>query len=263
MNDTSREIIEENIKLHKIEARSYEGLHPEEFNWFEQAHIMRDLRRLRARIKGPCIAFDVACGTGNILFKLLGLDCEVWGVDLSEEMLAVAQNKIPVAWKARVKLFRENIDDFLRQCETRFDLVTVSSALHHFPDYAGTLRALCAFVKPGGYLYIVHEPSEYARVSDRFLRKILWQLDNALYFALTLGRTPKTEARDYHLSDYHLYHGFDETLVCRIIRKEGFSEQGFEYYASTMRLGISCWIDSRILHSRPQFCVIARKDFQA
>lgn len=37
---------------------------------------------------------DLACGTGSIMLELLKLGYEVWGVDRSEEMLAVADQKI-------------------------------------------------------------------------------------------------------------------------------------------------------------------------
>ena len=38
--------------------------------------------------------FDVACGTGNVTLPLVQKGYDVIGVDLSEEMLAVAQQKL-------------------------------------------------------------------------------------------------------------------------------------------------------------------------
>ena len=259
MDETSKQIIAENIKLHRIEAAHYEQLHPEEFNWFEQRHIQRDLMSMCAKLASGIRVLDIGCGTGNITLKLLALGCEVHGVDVSSDMLEVLKTKVAERYKNQLKLSCENIDDFLSRSSLKFHLVTVSSALHHFPDYTRVLKQVFGFIETGGYLYIVHEPTQYALSPDRFLRKILWQVDNLVHLVVSLGRIPRVGGRDYHLSDYHVYHGFSETLVRQICSDAGLVEEKFEYYASAMRCGLSCWIDAVLLKTKSQFCLIAQK----
>ena len=144
-------------------------------------------------------------------------------------------------------------------CVKQFDLIIVSSVLHHLPEYTGTLKKVIGLLNPGGYVYITHEPTGSALSKDKFLRKILWQVDNIIYSALMLGRRPKVAGRDYKFSDYHLYHGFDEESVKSVCCESGLDIVKFERYASAMRLGISCWLDSFLLKSKSQFCLIAKR----
>ena len=45
----------------------------------------------------PHRVLDCACGTGNVTFELARAGLEVVGVDLSPEMIAVAQRKVPAS----------------------------------------------------------------------------------------------------------------------------------------------------------------------
>lgn len=258
-DELHRKILDANIDLHVIEAPYYERLHPEGFNWFEQAHITRDLKLIKRCLSRPSRALDIGCGTGNIALKLLKMDFEVCGVDMSEDMLAVLKKKVPPRYQDKIRLYCKNIDLFLDDCTERFDLIAVSSVLHHLPDYIETFKRALALLKPGGLVYVTHEPTKDVLGPDRFLRKILWQVDNIAYLILSLGRKPRIRQRDYKFSDYQLYHGFDEEEVASVCREAGFKIVKFERYASAMRLGISCWIDSVLLKSKSQFCMTAIK----
>lgn len=253
-----QKILDENIRLHRIEAKFYEGLHPEEFNWFEQMRIWKDLKFILRQLRGR-IALDLGCGTGNIFLKLLELGFKVWGVDISEEMLEVLKKRIPLQFKDKAMLSSQNIDDFLTTSARRFDLITMSSVLHHLPRYLETLEMAMAILNSGGLLYITHESTSSALAQDPFLRKILWQLDNIMYLALNSGRSPSTEKRDYRMSDYNLYHGFSEKEIFLRCEKPDLRVIKFEKYSSAMRLGISSWLDTNVLKSRRQFCLIVKK----
>jgi ubiquinone/menaquinone biosynthesis C-methylase UbiE len=257
--ETYQNILQENINLHHIEARHYEKLHPEEFNWFEQGRIWTDIKFLHTQIPGQSRVLDIGCGTGNLFFKLLAMGHQVWGVDISQDMVEVLQEKIPTGSLNRTKLFCLNVDDFISGCCEKFDLIVMSSVLHHLPDYLETLSSVAGLLAPGGLLYITHEPTQYALSRDRFLRKILWQADNVIYHMIKVGRIPNVAPRSYRLSDYHLYHGFQEERVLQACTASGFEVIKFLRYSSAMRLGLSCWLDSRVLKGRGQFCLIARK----
>ena len=260
MSGLREQILNENVKLHRVEAAWYDRIHPEEFNWFEQRRIAADLRFFRERIpqEHPCF-LDIGCGTGNLFLKLLGSGCRVWGVDISPEMIAVLRGKIPAADAARADLTVQPVDEYLEACTVRFDGIVASSVLHHLPDYLQTLRTALGLLKPGGWIYLTHEPTKEALSPDPFLRKVLWQADNLLY-SLFFGRgVPQLEARNYRLSDYHLYHQFDQDLVARQCRDCGVRVERLSLYSSAMRLGISCWVDSVLIGSKRQFSLIGQK----
>ncbi len=253
-----QDILDENIKLHRIEAGHYEALHPEEYNWFEQGQILRDLAFIRSLLPSGSAALDLGCGTGNIFLKLLELGFEGWGVDISQEMLSSLERRVPDSVRHKATLYAQDIDTFIGACSRKFDLMTISSALHHLPDYINTLGRAAGLLNKGGYLYITHEPTKDALSPDPFFRKILWQLDNLLYVLYRRGRAPAVEARNYRLSDYHLYHGFNEDAVVSQCRARGLEVVKFTKYSSAMRLGISCWVDSKLIKSNRQFSLIAR-----
>jgi ubiquinone/menaquinone biosynthesis C-methylase UbiE len=259
MEDLRKQILEENIKLHKIEARYYDQIHPEEFNWFEQARIWKDLRFIREKFQAEPLILDLGCGTGNLSLKLLKLGCSVQGVDISPDMVEVLKEKIPQEYREKAKLVVQNVEEFIMGCEQRFDCIVSSSVLHHLPDYVLTLGQALKLLKPGGWIYVTHEPTKDALGADPFLRKILWQLDNLVFNIFFGAKMPVLKDRNFHLSDYQLYHGFDEEKVIAACRESGVRIIKLQKYASAMRLGISCWLDSVIVRSQRQFSLIGQK----
>ena len=70
--DLKNKILNENIRVHALEARYYEQLHTEIFNGYEQRmlyHKLNLINRLTEN-KQKRRAIDLGCGTGNLLFKL-------------------------------------------------------------------------------------------------------------------------------------------------------------------------------------------------
>ncbi len=259
MDNLRERILEENIRLHKIEAKHYDRIHPEEFNWFEQGRIWRDLKFIRSKLGKEPLVLDVGCGTGNLTLKLLESGCVVRGVDISADMVAVLTEKIPGRVKEKTKLSVENIEDFIGNCKESFDCIVTSSVLHHLPDYIQALEKALKLLKPGGWLYITHEPAKDALAADPFLRKVLWQLDNLIFNMVFGKKMPVLEGRNFHLSDYHLYHGFDEEKVIAQCRDSQVKIIKLQKYSSAMRLGIICWFDSAVLKSKRQFSIIGQK----
>ncbi len=256
------EILKGNIELHRIEAPHYDALHPEEFNWFEQGNIRRDILRITGSLPKPASALDIGCGTGNIMLKLLANGLNVHGVDISKEMADALGARIPASLKDNAHISVKNIDEFLGGCNEEFDLITISSVLHHLPDYLSSLETIVNKIKPRGWMYITHEPTKNSLGADPFLRKVLWQIDSLVYGILREPAVPKTEARNYRISDYHLYRGFDEEKVLEVCKASGLEVVSFRRYSSSMRMGLSCWVDSKLLNSKRNFSLIARKGME-
>lgn len=95
---------------------------------------------------------DVGCGTGYLIDMLTGQkEAEYCGVDLSEEMVRVAQGK-----KINGAEFRVGSADKLPYPDGTFDIVTCSQSFHHYPYPEKAMQEALRVLKPGG-LYILSD----------------------------------------------------------------------------------------------------------
>ena len=139
-----------------LEAENYDSCHPEimkgDYNWYANK-----LKEIGQRANGSKLnVLDFGCGTGFVSqimtengFPYQKLVC----LDLSQEMLSFAKAKLNGAVNIQ---FANNLDDI--QGET-FDLITINSVLHHFPDPGKLIRMLEKYLKPGGQIIGGHEPN--------------------------------------------------------------------------------------------------------
>ena len=115
------------------------------------ADKIRDILRL-AGIRPGVHVLDVACGTGVLFPFYLELGAAgVTGIDLSPEMIRVAQSKVN---DERISLVCGDVEEF-DGCG--FDCIVVLNALPHFPDPARLIRTLSAKLTPGGRLTVAHD----------------------------------------------------------------------------------------------------------
>lgn len=71
-------------------AASYDELRPRDHDWWELLELLvREGDLVGRRV------LDLGCGTGALAEALDGRGARVWGVDASEEMLAVARSRLP------------------------------------------------------------------------------------------------------------------------------------------------------------------------
>ena len=84
-------------------------------------------------------ALDLGCGTGEMLKLILQKDPhkELCGIDLSEEMLAVAKSKLP----EQVKLLLGD-SEALPFPDNAFDLVYCNDSFHHYPASSAPLSII-------------------------------------------------------------------------------------------------------------------------
>lgn len=92
-------------------------------------------------------ALDLGCGTGEMMKQILQTDnCkELYGIDLSEEMLAVAKSKLP----DQVKLLLGDSES-LPFPDNFFDVVYCNDSFHHYPAPRNVLNEVQRVLKPGG-----------------------------------------------------------------------------------------------------------------
>lgn len=98
-------------------------------------------------LKGDVL--DVACGTGDMVLELLKQGADVTGVDLSEEMLAIAKRKVESGkWKVADA-------EQLPFGDASFDAVTCAFGVRNFVHLEQGLNEMLRVLKPGGQLVVL------------------------------------------------------------------------------------------------------------
>lgn len=99
---------------------------------------------------------DVACGTGDMVVELLKRGCTVTGVDLSEEMLAIAKQKTASAnFQLSAFNFQLGNAEALPFAEGEFDAVTCAFGVRNFVHLEQGLSEMLRVLKPGGRMVIL------------------------------------------------------------------------------------------------------------
>jgi len=83
----------------------------------------------RAEARPADSVLDLGAGTGNLTLLFARAGCEVWGLDFSSKMLALAHTKLPQAVFGQADLREEWPPAFRR----RFDRIVSGYTFHHFP----------------------------------------------------------------------------------------------------------------------------------
>ncbi|WP_248962793.1 class I SAM-dependent methyltransferase [Sphaerisporangium perillae] len=109
------------------------------------------VKYIRERNASASALLDVACGTGRNLRSFADAFEHVEGVDLAEDMLRVAQKRLP-----GVPLHQGDMKDF--RLDRRFDAITCLFSAIGYLDDAGqlnaALRCFGRHLKPGGVLVV-------------------------------------------------------------------------------------------------------------
>lgn len=103
-------------------------------------------------VKQGAAALDVCCGTCDWTIALagaVGKEGKVYGLDFSQGMLSIGDEKIKELNLDQVKLVHGNAMQLPFEDNT-FDYVTIGFGLRNVPDYMHVLREMTRVVKPGG-----------------------------------------------------------------------------------------------------------------
>ncbi|KJS21291.1 MAG: hypothetical protein VR72_11085 [Clostridiaceae bacterium BRH_c20a] len=95
---------------------------------------------------------DVCCGTGELAFKmakLVGKTGNISGLDFSENMLAVAKEKLAVSDAKNINFVQGDALELPFE-DNSFDAATNGFALRNVTDIPKAIREMARVVKPGG-----------------------------------------------------------------------------------------------------------------
>ena len=92
-------------------------------------------------------ALDLGCGTGEIMRLILqqSKDKSLYGIDLSEKMLEIANEKLG----SHVNLILGDSEQ-LPFSDSFFDVVYCNDSFHHYPTPDKVLSEVCRVLKPSG-----------------------------------------------------------------------------------------------------------------
>lgn len=144
------------------------------FQYDSNANRTRDLEAEALRACLEIISFEncleIGCGTGKNTSWLIGRAQHVTAVDLSEEMLLRAKEKI-----TSDKVEFKHADILLDWTFTNsiFQLVSFSLVLEHIEHLDPVFKKASELMSPGGYVYVgeLHPCKQYAGSKARFETK--------------------------------------------------------------------------------------------
>jgi demethylmenaquinone methyltransferase/2-methoxy-6-polyprenyl-1,4-benzoquinol methylase len=118
-----------------------------------QRHIAwRKETMKRMQVKPGQKALDVCCGTADWSIALaneVGPNGQVIGLDFSQNMLQIGQQKVTQLGLSNVELIHGNAMKLPFEDQS-FDFVTIGFGLRNVPDYMQVLKEMNRVLKPGG-----------------------------------------------------------------------------------------------------------------
>lgn len=149
---------------------------------------------------------DIGCGTGLLSLKFLKkADCSITGIDSSQEMLSIFNDKImKLGLSYRIATKLEDAAD-LNFEENSFDVVASTVTLHHLKNKLPTIEKIHDILKPGGRFVLGDiDMDTTGKITDpnRLLRLLEW-LKEEYVLALTEGG-PEAFSRMYDNGKKHI-----------------------------------------------------------
>ncbi|WP_153800411.1 class I SAM-dependent DNA methyltransferase [Foetidibacter luteolus] len=152
-------------------------------------------------------ALEIGCGTGKNTVWLKEHAKQLTSVDLSEEMLAKARQKVN---DAHVKFVQADIMQPWHFAENnQYNLVSFSLVLEHIENLFPVFQQVSSVLCPGGYVYIgeLHPFKQYAGSKARFETENGTQIVNCFNHHVS----DFTEAgKEYGLDVYDVKEYFDD-----------------------------------------------------
>jgi len=163
-----------NTTFHDIEAKYYDILHqdmwrdlPEQFDIIVKDLIGFDKSIFEKKLH----LLDVGCGTGLSTDLLMNTPIKdnissITLLDTSSEMLNRALKRSE-KWGKKVAILEGEITNL----SGNFDLILISSVLHHIPDLDSFLEIVVEQLNPFGYLLTIHDPLHETVISDTYKKR--------------------------------------------------------------------------------------------
>jgi SAM-dependent methyltransferase len=187
------------------------------------------------------LVLDLGAGEGSATLPFLELGARVVAVDVSDSQLAELQRKCS-RYKDRLEVRRVDIGSALLTDE-RYDVLVMSSCLHHIPDYISVIRAGANLLSQRGQFFSFQDPLRYDTMeplSHWFHRfaYFSWRVFQGDFFG-GVSRTLR-RARGIYLDDcpadnteYHVVrNGVDQDRIVELLSSHGFDCKVVRYFST-------------------------------
>ena len=180
---------------------------------------------------------DLGCGTGRFILELVQKGHHPVGIDVSEEMLAVAAKRMETNHMF-VPLFHQSMDCFV--LFKSFDVVTVfCDSLNYLLDEKSvfhTFRQIYQHLKPKGLLlFDVHTPykfdtefhdetysvleTDYVVIWNTFLNREMWQVRHELTYFMDISKNGIYE----RFEEQQIQRTFVQDVYTSLLERAGFT----------------------------------------
>lgn len=153
--------------------------------------VMRIVRRLH-----PAMIMDIATGTGDLAIAMARRTegAKILGIDLSEEMLRVARDKVAkLGFSERIVLQKGDAENLHTVADSSIDVVTVAFGVRNFEHLEKGLSELYRCLKPGGKLVVL----EFSIPRNRLIRWVYAQYSHRLLPRIGAMISKDRQAYDY------------------------------------------------------------------
>lgn len=191
---------EEQTKKEQVE-QMFDNIAPtyDKLNHILSFNIDRMWRRRVVRIvqrSNAQMVMDIATGTGDLAIAMAKRveNLHILGVDLSEEMLRVAEQKVHrQGLDGRIELTKGDAENLDMVADESMDIVTVAFGVRNFENLEKGLVELYRALKPGGKLVVL----EFSIPRNRLVRWVYAQYSHRLLPRIGAMVSKDRQAYDY------------------------------------------------------------------
>jgi ubiquinone/menaquinone biosynthesis C-methylase UbiE len=169
-----------NVTPHSIVARAFDGIAP----IFDSTLENETTRRLRAKLysvidsllKPASTILDITCGTGIDALHLARQGYQVFGTDISEQMIELARSKAEKEHAMNVKFRVASYDTLSPNVVPMADMVLSNfGGLNCTSDLASAARAIETVTNPGGNVVAVIMPPFSLWETVSYIARFEWR----------------------------------------------------------------------------------------
>lgn len=257
---TEEDILQANIEKYDSEhiVNFYKDFEEPRYSYIEYNIIFKAVTdMLEKTIDHSLRAVDLCGGAGKAAFVLKSCapDCKVKLVDLSAKMLAIAQERMAKNNIAGIDVVQTDAFSFLGS-EGEYDLIVLSSAIHHFKEPLGLLKSAADRLSANGIIITIADPTTITK--SRRYQIFRFLAAGSKHKKQMIKQMFSTDSgagnADFDMAEYQTYTGIDDLELARGVRNIGLSPllhlrypAGEPYMVKIMPYLGLCWAFSMVL----------------